>query len=973
MHRTSSPNGRHRLRLIDRRAERDVLEALPASLWGGRSEALVLRGEAGIGKSALLACLEACASGCRIARAVGVESEMGLAFAGLHQLCAPFLERMEQLPVPQRDALSAALGLSVAEPPDRFMVGLAVLGLLADVAEEAPLVCLLDDAHWLDRISIQTLAFVARRLLAERIALVFATRDHREDELEGLPELEVRGLSHADARLLLDSVITGPVDEQVRDRIVAETRGNPLALLELPRGLTPAELAFGFGLPETMPTVSRIEAGFLRRLEPLPLATRRLLLVAAVEPTGDIRLLWRAGTLLGIGPGSAVAAGAAGLLELGGRVRFRHPLVRSAIYRAADPHDLREVHHALAEVVDPDLDPDRRAWHRAHAANGPDEAVARELESSADRAQMRGGRSAAAALLERAARLTRDPALRARRALAAAQATHEAGAPDAALALLAIAEAEPSDALERARIELLRAQISFTSRRGVDAPALLLEAARKLEPLDMRLARETHLEALTAALIVGRLATGTGAVEVAQAARRLPASSTSSRAPDLLLDGLALLITDGRAVATPLLRRALGAFRDLPMEERLRWLWLAGWVSQDLWDDESWKLLSESHVRLAKQAGALSRLPLALRSLTAVHAWQGELEAGAALAIQMQSVNEATGIQLAPYGAIALAAWRGDETEARELIAATVAEVTERGEGVGLGFSHFAGALLYNGLCRYREALEEARAACEHDDFGVSARALPELIEAATRNDQPDLAAAAFERLSATTAVAGTDWALGIEARSHALVSADEAAEPLYREAVARLECTRLQTELARARLLYGEWLRRAGRRVDARMQLRPAHEMFSRIGAQGFAQRARRELTATGETVRKRSVETRDELTAHEAEIARLAAEGGTNPEIGAELFISPRTVEWHLRKVFAKLDIASRKELPVALGGGRGQRPNALQLAGESTRHLSVPRAAGIARGLTSSRHGREPDVESRVSPRHLSGGKR
>jgi DNA-binding CsgD family transcriptional regulator len=904
--------------LRGRDEECEVLDRLLTGVRAGESQVLVIRGEAGMGKTVLLHYVAERASGCRVARAAGVESEMELAFAGLHQLSAPFLDRLERLPDPQRDALATAFGLSAGEPPDRFLVGLAVISLLADVAEEAPLVCLVDDAHWLDRVSAQTLAFVARRLLAERVALLFAVREpSNAHELAGLEDLVVGGLSESHACALLDSAISGPVDERVRDRIVAETRGNPLALLEMPRGMTAGELAFGFGLPDSMPMAGRIEEGFLRRLEPLPAQTRRLLLAAAVEPVGDLALLWRAAERLGVGADAAASAEAAGLIELGARVRFRHPLVRSAACRAADVHALQEVHRALGEVTDADLDPDRRAWHRAHAAVGPDEEVAGELERSADRAQTRGGLAAAAALLEEAARLTLDPALRAQRALAAAQAKHEAGAPDSALALLAMAEAGPFDALQRARVDLLRAEIAFASRRGNDAPPLLLKAGKQLEPLDIGLARETYLDAFTAAVLVGRLSHGADVVEVARAARVAPAPSAQPRAPDLLLDGLSLLVTDGREAATPLLKQALSAFRgeDVSTEEGLRWLWLAGRVAQDLWDDESWEVLCTLHVRLARRAGALTVLPIALRSRIFVHSFWGELDEGAALTGEVQAVNEATGTRLAAYGAVALAALRGQEAEALRLIEATIEDVTSRGEGMGLGISHFATALLYNSRGRYAEALAAAESACEYDDLGVLAWALTELVEAAARSGKREAALAAVERLTKSTRAGATDWALGIEARSRALVSDDDAAEPLYREALERLGRTRVRVELARARLLYGEWLRREGRRLDAREQLRSAHEMFAAMGIEGFAERARRELLATGETVRKRTPETRDELTAQESQIARLAGEGRTNPEIGAELFISPRTVEWHLRKVFAKLDIGSRKELRATM----------------------------------------------------------
>ena len=486
------------------------------------------------------------------------------------------LDRLERLPGPQREALGTAFGLSAGHAPDRFFVGLAVLGLLAEAADERPLLCLVDDAQWLDRASAQALAFVARRLLADSVALVFAVREE-EQELTGLPELVVDGLAHDDARALLRSVIAGRLDERVADRIVAETRGNPLALLELPRGLTAAELAGGFGLPDSRPLSGWIEDSFRRRLDALPARTRRLLLVAAAEPVGEPLLVWRAAERLGIGADAAAPADAAGLCEFGAWVRFRHPLVRSAVYRAASPDERQSTHRALAEATDPEVDPDRRAWHRAQAAPGPDEDVAQELERSAGRAQARGGLAAAAAFLERAAELTLDPARRAQRALEAAQANHQAGAPEAALALLAIAQTGPPDELRRALVDVLRAQIAFAVNRGRDALPLLLKAAKRLEPLDARLARETYLDAFTAAIFAGRLAGGGGLLEVAQAARAAPPASQPPSAADLLLDGFALRIAEGYAAGAPVLKRALSAIRsqDLSGAQGIRWLWVA--------------------------------------------------------------------------------------------------------------------------------------------------------------------------------------------------------------------------------------------------------------------------------------------------------------------------------------------------------------------------------------------------------------
>ena len=904
---------RHAPRLLDRTSEREVLERLVAGVCAGQSRVLVLRGEAGVGKTALLGHLSAAAKGCRIARAAGVESEMELPFAGLHALCAPMLGRIGRLPSPQRDALSTAFGLSAGPPPDRFLVGLVVLGLLADVAEERPLMCIVDDAQWLDRVSAQTLAFVARRLLAERVGLVFATREAGDEHvLEGLPELVIEGLRADDARLLLDATIPGPVDERVRARILGEAGGNPLALLELPRGLTLTAVAGGFGLPGEMPLTSRIERGFVRQLEPLPVDTRRLLLLAAAEPVGDVLLLWRAAERLGIGPEAAGRAKAAGLVEIGARVRFRHPLVRSAAYRASTARARRQVHEALADATDPHLDPDRRAWHRARAAEGPDEAVAGELERSAGRAQARGGLAAAAAFLERATALTPDPARRGMRALAAAEAMLRAGAFDTALVLLTTAEEAPLDELPRARLELLRAQVAFASSHGSEAVPLLLAAARRLEPLDDALARETYLEAFSAAILAGR-AGGSRGAEVARAARRL-APPHRPRMGDLLLDSLIALFTDGYAAAAPIRQRAVRAFQsdDLTVEEGLRWLWLASSEAAKMWDDEGWLVLSARHVDMARASGALSVLPLTLNSRAAALVLAGELDAAASLVAELDAVQHATGTTLAPYSALGLAAWRGREQEVGDLMEATLDEVVARGEGAAALVAEWARAVLANGSGRYDEAVLAAREAAEHRlDSAPAYWGLSELVEAAARSGQPELAADAFARLEAITSASGTDWALAIQARAHALLSEGETAERLYHEAIERLGRTRLRGELARARLLYGEWLRRSGRRVDAREQLRAAHELLAGIGAEGFAERARRELHATGETVRRLTSETRDVLTPQEAQIARLAAAGQTNHEIGVRLFISPRTVEYHLRKVFTKLGVNSRKEL--------------------------------------------------------------
>jgi DNA-binding CsgD family transcriptional regulator len=906
--------------LRGRRKECAALDRLLDAVRAGQSRVLVLRGEPGIGKSELLDYVREGAWGCRVVRAAGVQSEMELAFAGLHQLCAPMLDRLGRLPDPQRDAFETALGLSAGDAPDPFLVGLAVLSLLSDVAEEQPLVCLVDDAQWLDQVSADTLAFVARRLFAESVALIFATREPGEElPLRGLPDLVVKGLPHDDARALLESAFHARLDDRVCERIVAETRGNPLALLELPRAFMPAEVAGGFGLLDTMGLSGRIEESFKRRLEGLPDETRQVLLVAAADPVGEPALVWRAAGRIGLGPDAAEPAANAGLVEFAAQVRFRHPLVRSAVYRAAPLRERRRVHAALADATDPDIDPDRRAWHRAHAAAGPDEEVAAELERSAGRAQARGGLAAAAAFLEQAAKLTPEPARRGERTLAAAEAMLQAGAHDAALALLASAEATPLDRLARARVDLLRARVAFAVRLGSDAPPLLLQAAKRLEPLDVALARDTYLEAISAGQLAGPLAHGVGLLEVAAAARAAPAPAGPPRPADLLLDGLATWFTDGPAAGAPLVKRALGAFRsdDIAGEDALRWLAVASRIAGDgPWDFEAWEALMNRHIQLVREAGALSLLPLALTARIYVHVFAGELAAAASLSGECQAVTEATRIELPDYGALAVDAWRGREAETLELIEATIEQVVPHGQGLGVTATKWAAAVLYNGFGRYEDALAAAADAGRPPlAMGWAHWTLVELIEAAVRTGRREAAADALDALTQTTRPSGTDWALGIEARSRALLCDGEEAEHLYREAIEQLGRTRVRAELARAHLLHGEWLRRERRRLEARDQLRIAHEMFSTMGADAFAGRAARELLATGERARKRTVETREHLTAQEAQIARLASEGLSNPEIGARLFISPKTVEYHLRKVFSKLDISSRHELRRAL----------------------------------------------------------
>jgi len=905
--------------LLGRHDECAALDQLAADVVAGSSRVLVLRGEAGMGKSALLGYLSDRIGGWHVTRAVGVESEMELPYSGLHQLCAPLLDHLDELPVPQRDALATVFGLSAGPAPDRFLVGLATLTLVAQAAEQHPLACVVDDAQWLDGASAQMLAFVARRLLAEQVALVCAARTGIGDGvLAGLPALEIRGLSDGDARPLLLGHVHGPIDAAVTDQIVAESHGNPLALIELPRTWKAADLAGGFGLPASRPVAGKIEHSYVQRLGLLPADTQLLVLAAAAEPLGDRGLLRRAADDLGIEMAAAAPAVDAGLVQVRQRVEFAHPLVRSAAYRAADAADRRRVHRALAEATDAQTDPDRRAWHRARATSGPDEEVAAELERSAGRAQARGGLAAAAAFLTRATELTPLPAARTRRALAAAFASVQAGAFDGTRTMLTIAHDGPVDELQRAQTDLISAQLAFASSRGNEATLLLLAAAQRLQPLNPGLARQTYLDAFSAAQFAARLSEGVGTAEVARAVRSAPLRPGDEPTPgDSLLDAFVAL-TDDYATAVPLGRDALTRLRHDPglAAENMRWLWQGCVLALELWDDESAYDLSGHHLQMTRKTGALSELPLALGSRTPILVFCGELAAAASLVEESRSVHEAARIAEAPYGALVLTAWRGQAREGRELIDGTIGEASARGEGVGVAISEYSRAVLCNGLGRYDEALAAARGACADPREMVAHNwGMTELVESAVRTGRTDLAAEALQRLTAKAQACRTDWALGIAARSRALLSTGDTAERGFSEAIEHLGRARVRGELARAHLLYGEWLRRANRRLDARRELGLADEMFTAMGMKGFAERTRRELLAAGATVRKRTVDAAEHLTAQEALIARLAGDGLSNSEIGAQLFISARTVEWHLRKVFTKLGVSSRRHLQRAL----------------------------------------------------------
>ncbi|WP_127503557.1 AAA family ATPase [Actinoplanes solisilvae] len=888
---------------VDRKAERAALDRLVAAVRGGESRVLVVQGAPGVGKSALIGYAER-GPGLRVLHTGGIQSEMELAFAALHQLCLPLLDRLPGLPPPRREALETVFRLRDGSPPDPFLVGLAVLNLLADASEQQPLLCVIDDTQWLDRVSAQVLGFVARRLLAESIGVLFGTREPGP-ELRGLPALEVTGLRDADAHHLLNSVTHARLDQRIRDRIVAETDGNPLALIELPRGLTPTQMAGGLGLVNADMLPGRIEESFVNRMRDLSKADRLLLLVAAAEPVGDPDAVLRAAALLGVD--LAATTGADGLMTIGARVTFRHPLVRSAVYRAADPAQRRAVHRALAKVTDPEEASDRRAWHLASATAGPDEAVATELERSAGLAQARGGVAAAAAFLQRAVGLTHDPAQRADRVLAAAEASLDAGEIDDVRRLLGVLRG-PFDAHRSGRIAVLEGQLAFTSGAGLAAIPLLLDAAAKFAATDPRLARTTLLNAWGMATVSSDR---DSFVAVAGAVRAMPATGDRET---LVLDGLALLVAEGRAAAAPTLRRAAALIGDLPVEAVLRWGWQSTVVLGSIWDFDALRAVCTRQVNLVREAGALQVLPNTLAGLAYAHTWAGEFEQASAAIAEGRLVAAATGNPIPPYNALHLLSLQGRESETTELIAAALETAAATGYGAALTTAHWAGAVLYNGLGRHKEAMRSALEAEQTWEPVGTTWVLPELVEAASLAGETEIARDALDRLLEATGPFDADFPAGLAARSRALLTGDDA---LHREAIDRLGRTRMRPDLARAHLLYGEWLRRRRQRTEAREQLRIAYDMFAAIGMEAFAERARRELLGAGETVRRRTVEmaSGDALTAQERQIAMLVRDGLSNPEVGARLFISPRTVEWHLRKIFAKLSVDSRRRLREVL----------------------------------------------------------
>ena len=858
------------------------IDDLIAAAGAGRGGALVLRGEAGMGKTALLDQARQ-TKGVRLVDASGSQFEAELPFAALHQLCVPVLGHLPDLPVRHREALQVAFGL-LPGAPDLFRVGLATLGLLAAAARQSPVLCLVDDAQWLDAGSLAALTFVARRIGLEAVAMVFAVRlPNAPSDLDVLSGLVVGGLNDVDARALLAKLHL-TLDERVRDRIVAEARGNPLALLELPR-------AGGFAGPDAPSVPGRIEDGFRARLAALPADARLLLTVASADPTGDPGLLWAAAQRLDLGP--ATAGHTDGLIEFGNRVQFCHPLARSAAYRSASPDQRRLAHRALAEVIDPVADPDRRAWHRDQASAGPDDDVAEELDRCASRAQARGGVVAAAAFLERAAALTLDGNTRIDRTLAAVHAHLDAGATDTAAGLLTTVEGD-----RRPEVDVLRGRVAFVRHSDGDGPMFMVRAAQRWAATDPARSRETFLDALEMGLVVGR---ASGVLDLVLAEAR--ATAPPAPEPDLL-DALIRLTTDGHRAAVPLLRDLLHD-RDEPMWVRRPAL--ASTLASELWDPDTHRRIVEWLMKTGRESGSPHVLRLGLAQAATGAALNGDVSRAVAAIAEEEAIADAIGGPPVLYPGLYLAAVRGRRREALEPFATATAAATHSGAGFMIANVHWASAVLHNGLAGYPAALAAARPAVALGDLFLAGAAQPELVEAAVRCGERALAADTLAALTERTRASGTAAGLGITAYTRGLVSGVESD---YREAVELLDQTSLLPYRARAHLLYGEWLRRQGRRRDCRPHLRTAHELLSGAGIEGFAQRAAAELRTTGETARGRTADT-DRLTPQETAIARLVATGATSGEVAAQLFLSPRTVDAHLRNIFRKLGVTSRRQL--------------------------------------------------------------
>lgn len=918
--------------LLGRNAEREAIEELLAAARDGLSGALLLIGEPGIGKTRLLEYAATAAADLRVVWLTGVESETQLAFGALHRLLRPFFDRVPGLPVPQRDALNAAFGLTGGEPPDRYLVGLATLTVLACVAADQPVLCLVDDVHWLDRESAEALAFTARRLHADSLAFIFAARP-QDGGLTAFDALAVRrlsGLESLDATVLLALAVEGALDPAVAGRLVAGTGGNPLALVELTAQLTPEQFAGVAPLPARLPVTRMLDGYFRAAVAALPADTRRLLLLIAAAPAHDAPLIWRAAGMLGLPARTADAAAERGIVTREPLPAFRHPLIRSAVYNDADCAQRRQVHAALAAACDSAGDAERSAWHRAEAAAGADDQVAAELEAAAERAMARGGYSEQALFLSRAAELTSAPDMRARRLLAAADAHLISGDPAAAGILLDIAVADLNGPVPRARALRTRAAIEMFHVRVANVPAMLLAAVTELGSQDPQMTWDLLFQAMHAALMAREHISGTALIDVAKAtAAAWHDPDAPGWSADLLMEGLALRVAEDHARAAPVLRTALARLRaSAELKETGIPLSVPVFLAADeLWDVNARSELIDRIAAVDRDHGALYALGLTLLAAAQTKITAGRFAEADACYAQADDYFAATGFPA--HGAVnraQLLAWTGRGDELRTVIAGIASLAEECGQGHLDKMGLHARCVLDLGLGRYRSALGHALAIFHDDPPSVGNLVLPLIVEAGVRTGRRDAAAAALARMTERAQAAGTPWGLGLLARCQALMSADEHAEARYRDSVELLSQVPVDLDLAHTRLLFGEWLRRRRRRADARRQLRAAHQLFDSCGAVPFATRAQAELLATGEQVSKRDVPAGNDLTPQERHVAVLAAAGSTNAEIAARLFITVSTVEFHLNKVFRKLAISSRRQIAPRINAGPAGNPRTI-----------------------------------------------
>jgi DNA-binding CsgD family transcriptional regulator len=903
--------------LLGRDSEKGLLDSLLDTARAGLSGVVVVRGEPGVGKTALLDYVVDRAADFLVVHFTGVEPERDLGYAALHRLLTPILHQIERLPAPQRDALNSALGLAAGPPANPFLVGLGTISLAANAARARKrLLTVIDDAHWIDRESLEALAFWGRRIRAEGIALVFATRDTESaSSLAGFDAINIGGLSNDDARTLLAAGAGFGLDRDVVERIVKETGGNPLAIVELAKDLTVDKVVGMAGAPQPLALTERLEEHFAGHVRALPADTQMFLLTVAADASADAALVWRAVTRLGVAREAAEPAEAAGLVVLSSTISYRHPLIRSAVYARARAADRRAVHRALAAATDADTDAERRAWHLAAASMGADEDVAGVLEQVADGAHARGSSSAELALLTRAAELTPDPIRAAKRRLRAADAALLTGAPHQVHLLVSLASTALVDPGDKAWAKRLEGAAYHREAKAKPASVILREAAVELIPTAPGLGRQTLMEALEAALLAGD-ASDPDLRAIATAALAAPAATASP--VDQLLNAYGVYVRDGFVASVDLLRRAVGAALAAPtLDTPVRWSVLLTCATEMLWDQDLHDKLAERLSQASGEQADLNSMAIPVWAKANSQVWSGHLIAADGVAAQAADIYAAAGES--PFSSdlarLLLRALRGEEHMRTD--AATVTQVAEGiGNGVAAAMALAALTKLDLGRSRYADAVDHSVGVFDRDPVVHGSHILADLVEAAVRVDRIDAADSALARLAERATAVGTEWSLGLLARCRALMAADAAeVEASYREALERLGATRLTVELGRTHLLYGEWLRRQKRRSDARDQLRLAHDLFDGMGAAAFAKRARDELLATGERVRRRTVDTVRDLTPQESHIADLAAGGDTNPEIAAQLFISASTVEYHMRKVFVKLGITSRRELRHAL----------------------------------------------------------